>query len=214
MPDELRPLGRVVEHDERSRAFAVQPAAAPLKTVVHQRHVPIFDQGNLGSCTGNAAAGCMATGPWKQRTTEAIAISLYKRATVLDGFPGTYPPTDTGSSGLAVMKAVAERRWIRAYHHAFSMNDALAALQTSPAIIGIDWLEGYDKPGPGGLLTPAGGVRGGHELCIDMIDVDRRLVGGANSWGPLWGDKGRWTMTWDTFAAALAAQGDCTVPIP
>jgi len=30
--------------------------------------------------------------------TEADAVKLYKVATTLDGIPGKYPPTDTGSS--------------------------------------------------------------------------------------------------------------------
>jgi len=209
----MNALGRHVEHDERSRAFAVAAAAAPLKSVLHLRHVPIFDQGDLGSCTGNAAAGCMATGPWKIRTSEKTAVQLYERATQLDSIAGAYPPDDTGSSGLAVMKAVRERGWITGYHHAFSMHAALIALQHTPVIVGVNWYEGFDRPDAHGLLSIAGSVRGGHEPYLLGCDVDAHTVRGANSWGPDWADHGYFEWTWDVFDRLLHEQGDVTVPV-
>ena len=35
---------------------------------------------------------------------EGFAVKLYEDATVVDGYPGEYPPDDTGSSGLAICK--------------------------------------------------------------------------------------------------------------
>ena len=52
-------LGRHVEHDPRSRAFSAGTAA--FKTIRHLRHGKAFDQGDLGSCTGNAMAGVLIT---------------------------------------------------------------------------------------------------------------------------------------------------------
>src|SRR5882672_8003142 len=94
-------LGRHVEHDPRSRAFSAGTAA--IKSVRHKRHGKAFDQGELGSCTGNAMAGVLMTEPlWirGRNLAEADAVALYKTATRLDSVPGTYPPNDTGSSGL------------------------------------------------------------------------------------------------------------------
>jgi hypothetical protein len=54
-------LGRHIEHDPQSRAFSVGTAA--VKTVTYKRHGKPFDQGELGSCTGNAMAGVLMTEP-------------------------------------------------------------------------------------------------------------------------------------------------------
>lgn len=208
----MNALGRHVEHDERSRAFAYT-SAAPIQNVLHARHVPIFDQGDLGSCTGNAAAGCMATGPWKIRTSERTAVQLYERATQIDAIAGAYPPDDTGSSGLAVMKAVSERGWVNAYHHAFGMHAALTALQQTPVIAGINWYEGFDRPDPHGRVAIAGAVRGGHEICLLGVDIVAKTVRAANSWGASWADHGYFTFSWADFDRLLHEQGDVTVPV-
>lgn len=206
-------LGRHVEHDERSRAFAVAEApVATLQTIRHPRHVPIYDQGATSSCTGNAMAGALSSGPWRHHFHEFTAVRLYRLATVLDGFPGTYPPDDTGSSGLAVAKAAQQRDWITGYDHAFSLVAALVALQTTPVIVGFDWLEGYDSPDSRGMIAPGGSVRGGHETCWVGCDMERQEVLGANSWSAAWGDSGYYRMTFATAEAALRSGGDVTVP--
>jgi hypothetical protein len=55
-------LGRHVNHDSRNYAYAlpVLPKAA-IQTVHWQRAIPILDQGQLGSCTGNAGTGFLGT---------------------------------------------------------------------------------------------------------------------------------------------------------
>jgi hypothetical protein len=205
-------LGRHVEHDERSRSFAVGQAA-PIRSVLHRRHVPIYDQGSTGSCTGNALAGALSSGPFRHRFTEPTARRVYSAATRLDDVDGHWPPDDTGSSGLAVCKVAKAKGWISRYEHAFSLDQALAALSNGPVLVGITWLEGCDSPGPSGLVRYAGDVRGGHEVCAVGIDSTGQTVRFANSWGSGWGDHGYFQMTWDDLRAALADSGDVTVPI-
>src|SRR5215218_3923484 len=73
-PDAPYGMGRQVNHDPRSRQFAFRaPPKVELRAVRYERHVPIFDQGNLGSCTGNAAVGCLATGEYFATINEADA---------------------------------------------------------------------------------------------------------------------------------------------
>jgi hypothetical protein len=208
-------LGRLVEHDERSWNF--QAARAPqLVSVEHKRRARPFDQGQIGSCTGNALTGCLDTAPFTHsRLGERTALKLYSLATQLDGSPGTYPPDDTGSSGLAVCKAAVQLKYISGYTHAFGLQHALEALTLGPVITGIPWFDSFDQP-VGGLLSisPNAGIRGGHEIEVNLISVEHRLVGGFNSWGPDWGLHGRWLMSWDTWSECLAQQGDVTCPIP
>src|SRR5581483_12008172 len=160
-------LGRNVDHDERSKAFPAM--IAPLRTVRHERHCPPFDQGELGSCTGNAMAGALMTDPFYQdgrSLTEKDAVELYAEATRLGRFPGVYPPDDTGSSGLAVAKAAKREGYISSYRHAFGLQQALGALVVGPVITGVKWYSSFDQPLPTGeiQLTDDAFVRGGHEI--------------------------------------------------
>jgi hypothetical protein len=212
-------LGRMVEHDSRSRAFEATTRAAPLVSKAWTRHIAPFDQGDLGSCTGNAMAGCLATEPFFMAgrvVDEALAVQLYSAATRLDYVPGHYPPEDTGSSGLAVAKAAARLGLVSSYHHAFGLHGALAALgHVGPVVIGVNWYESFDSPqGPHAELVASGSVRGGHEVQLLAVDLDQKLVRGCNSWGNGWGDGGYFTMGFSTLERLLAEQGDCVVPVP
>jgi hypothetical protein len=209
-------LGRLLDHDPRSRAYPAE-AQVPIKTVLWARHSPILDQGPLGSCTGNAAAGWLATDsearPGRTDITEALAVEIYSKATHLDRFRGVYPPTDTGSSGLAVAKAMKRLGLTSGdYRHAFGLQHALAALQMGPVLVGMQWLTGCDKPEPSGQVHYKGAIRGGHEILLRGYDTTTELLTFDNSWGPGWADHGSFYMTADDFAVALTNHGDVTVP--
>lgn len=214
-------LGRHVNHDDRSRAYVVVGREAwSLASVQHPREIPIFDQGALGSCTGNAAVGALGTGGLYDGIGghapfgEEMAVSVYSAATVIDGSPGTYKPDDTGSDGLSVAKVLKTRGYISGYRHAFSLNAALTALQDDAVITGINWYEGFDSPDSSGLVTISGSVRGGHEVVVDGIDVVKKIVWATNSWGPDWGLAGRFCFSWNDWGRLLSEQGDVTVLVP
>jgi hypothetical protein len=213
-------LGRHVNHDPRSRRFPVR-ADVPIVSVRHERHVPIFDQGERGSCTGNAAVGCMATGSFFESVIdphfpfdEGGAVMCYSRATQLDNYPGTYPPEDTGSDGLSVAKALVEAGEISGYEHAFSLDQALQALMTRPVIVGVNWMNDMFIPDANGYVTPTGSLAGGHEFVMDSYDHAAQVVGFTNSWGTSWGAGGRFFMRADDFASLLAQDGDVTSFVP
>ena len=212
----LKFLGRHIEHDPASRQFPAAQAAA-LKTVTHERKCAPFDQGQLGSCTGNAMAGLLMTVPYfdpnRPALNEATAVSIYEAGTKLDKIPGSYPPHDTGSSGLAVMKAAKKMGFIKAYHHAFGLQHALAALVLGPVITGVNWYEGFDNPDANGLVHVTGAVRGGHEFEVVAIDVEKKTVTACNSWGTGWGKNGFFTFSWADWDRLLKEQGDVTVAV-
>lgn len=214
-------LGRHIEHDPKSLFYAVEDRLfGPIATVFWSRRTLILDQGELGSCTGNAMTGWLGCSPFADKFPnvdtfdEKFAVQLYERATQLDNVPGQYPPDDTGSTGLAVAKAAKAEGYISAYHHAFTTKGMLRALQHGPVIIGINWYEGFDNPDPDGIVSIAGVVRGGHEVLVRGVDLESGLLHLDNSWGPLWGAKGSFSMTLDTWARLRREGADVTVPVP
>jgi len=210
-----RRLGRHVEHDARSRNFPA--AVAPIADVKHVRHGKAFDQGDLGSCTGNAMAGAMMTEPYYthgRTLLEANAVQLYELATHYDRVAGGYPPDDTGSTGLAVAKAAKKEGYITAYTHAFGLDHALGALTLGPVIAGINWYDSFDTPHATGEcpLTSHATVRGGHEIELFGLDVENQQIWCYQSWGPTWGGlhNGTFWFSFDTFKQLLAEKGDVT----
>jgi hypothetical protein len=226
--ERLRPLsprlGRHVLHDSESRRYAFDTTGLTIKSVRHQRHVPVFDQGDLGSCTGNAAIGCLATGsyyatlPVKRSSfknlDERDAVACYSAATKLDDDPDNYPPVDTGSTGLDVAKVLTQAGLISGYQHTFSLDDALKALQVTPLICGTVWLSGMEETNAQGLVSVAGGELGGHEYIADEYDSQRGWVGFQNSWSAGWGVGGRFYLQAEDFGALLERDGDVTVFTP
>jgi len=223
-------LGRHVQHDPRSLAFAhgVLPKSA-IKSVDWTRRAPIFDQGNLGSCTGNAAAGLVGTDcaarPGLTSVTidggvlpvdETLAVKVYSLATTLDEFKGQYPPTDTGSSGLGAAKALVKLGLATAYNHAFSLDALKSALQSGPVMVGTVWLESmFDVDAKTGhvVVDRKSQVAGGHEYVISAYDASAATFRIDNSWGESWGaDRGSAWFAEADMQWLLSQDGDVTVP--
>jgi hypothetical protein len=233
-------LGRHVEHDPRSLAYAhgVLPKSA-VKSVEWTRRIPILDQGNLGSCTGNAGTGVLGTDSAGRTAStsvtitpagaaashgvfvagtydldEAFAICLYKLATILDGISGTYPPTDTGSTGLGVAKALKALGLAGSYTHAFSIAALNSAVQSGAVLLGIVWPQSaFDTANDGRILVDkTSPIAGGHELELCKYDASTGEYWVPNSWNTTWGDKGWGYFTAADLAWLLSQQGDVTVP--
>lgn len=216
-------LGRIVNHDPRSRDYPAALSRYPRK-VLWRHSAAVLDQGQLGSCTGNALTQLLNTTiAGKARLAgaksnsylkEKQAIAFYSRATQIDNIAGQYPPTDTGSSGLAVAKAGVEAGFFSSYTHAFGFNQFVGAIQLSPVITGTTWYQGMFTPDADGYIWPTGKVAGGHEYVILGYDpLGKGKVTMLNSWSKSWGRNGRAYMRGDIYAELLAQQGDVTVPV-
>ena len=69
-------LKRNVYHDSRSRSFAFDTTGKTLSSVTHARFIPILNQGQLGSCTGNAGIGALGTDPLYKTIAPGSRYSL------------------------------------------------------------------------------------------------------------------------------------------
>jgi hypothetical protein len=226
------PLGRHVQHDPRSRGFPA-PRAVAVASVVHHLYGRPLNQGMLGSCTGNALTHTLNTlprrqRPWKTRRvrSETDAINVYKLATELDDVPGTYPPQDTGSTGLAVCKAGQQLGLLDRYDHAFGLDHLLGAVQEVAVIVGTNWYQGMFTPDADGFVAPGVGdtVAGGHEYAVLGVDVQAEFLWLVQSWGigwgvtPPWAPGSKWAgffkLRFPVMERLLGEDGDCTVPVP
>ena len=207
-------LGRLVEHDPRSRTFRAATIAVKPRTVMWAHQAPVLDQGDIGQCTGAAMAQWLNTDYGGGRRLDiGDATDLYRLATRLDGFPGVYPPDDTGSSGLAVCKAARKLGYITAYRWTFSFQSFLSALSRSPLLVGTIWTESMFTPDRDLFIKPAGDPVGGHEYLMVGVNVEGQYVTLLNSWGESWGYRGRARITFADMALLLAQQGDVKIPI-
>jgi hypothetical protein len=224
-------LGRHVHHDSESRRYRVaRPEGVALTSVRHESFIDILDQGQLGSCTGNAGLSAVYHRPYVDSDiehfpafsdTEADAVGLYSAATKIDPFAGEYKPTDTGSDGLSIAKVLKAKGVISGYLWAFTLDEALAQLMQTPLITGVPWLNSMFNTTTAGhaghvVINETSGLAGGHEICVDELVVGSDpgradwFVGGPNSWGTSWGDGGRWYWTVPEWGWLLAQQGDVT----
>lgn len=229
LPDNPRRLGRHRVWDaldalpERDAADLID-VFTPIRTVHHQEFVPVFDQGQLGSCTANAALGTLVTAPFGHAGvayTEADAVALYELETQLDDsqIPGGYPPDDTGSTGPWSMLALEKQRKIRSFTHTRSPHHALLLLNRGPISIGVTWFASmFDVQHlPSGQsvirVDPNSDVAGGHQVCIVGNDTHAQMVCVRNSWGTGWGDDGHALLSWSDLKFLFANGADAVQPI-
>jgi hypothetical protein len=229
-------LGRNIRLDSRSLDYAVQPVGVTVTSIRHAQSIDVLDQGQVGSCTGNASCSCAYHAPfyapgapdWSYAPSEVGARSWYHQNTVEDGYQGTWnvdgTGDDTGSDGLTSSKVAKEAGIVSGYRAALDLDSSLQALMTAPGITGIPFYNSMFDAGSDGLMTvtASSGLAGGHELCVDEIvaadalgnGTGKLLVGGPNSWGTSWGAQGRWYLTGDDWWSLRKQDGDVYFWVP
>jgi hypothetical protein len=216
-------LGRHKAHDSRSLQYKA-PAKSPrkLSSVRHELLIPVLNQGDIGACTGFAGAEAVSTRDY-WGLTESIftkddpnlfGVRLYSEATIIDPWPGSYKPDDTGSDGLSVAKVLKTMGLISGYMHATSVEACLTALAERPVMIGIGWRTNMFDPKADGMLDIGGVVEGGHEVLLDELDIANQRVGLRNHWTETWGLKGRAYLSIKDLDTLLKDDGDCTILVP
>lgn len=205
---------RIIEFDERSRAYPVTEVAGE---EIHSwtwrlTRDFVIDQGAEGACVGFAMANMMMAAPYEHRfgkepETERVAREgIYWRAQQIDQWPGgSYPganPFYEGTSILAGLKVLKEMGFISGYRWSFSLADLVRGLvHVGPAVLGLPWFMDCYTPDADGRIRPTGAWIGGHAIVargvrlrwsnyngrFSGLNLERSEVILRNSWGPKWG---------------------------
>ena len=216
IPFEDHRLGRHILHDPKSWEYQEdlpRMAASKLKDVQHRIYDPLPEPiQRVGCCT--MVAECQMGNVKGNRKKGQIldmdvAVQGYSLATKLDPYPGTYPPTDTGSSGLSAAKAACQMGIATRYDWYFNMAALLTALQLHPISFGGNWHYDMfrattDRP----LVHPTGEIAGGHQWIISGYRANAKLLVGECWWGKEFGRTGRFYISEKDFGDLFAARGD------
>lgn len=215
-------LGRHVVHDPRSRAYAmrVSSTALPARSFRHKIFGPTPNPNQvIGCCTG--VDQCVRADAQGNRIRGKIldmedAVKVYSRATQLDPWEGSYPPNDTGSSGLAAAKAAKEAGIIDRYEWIFETtpgaDNVLAALRQHPVGVGTLWTNDMFHPDPRTLLVePTGAIAGGHQWSVIGYSKRFDAFEGFCWWGSGFGAGGMFRIARRHLGFLLSQDGDAHV---
>lgn len=224
--------GRGVERDQASRRFAIarRVEVEPVwpVTKLWNYNGPLLDQFYLGACTGFSATYLLntavnsemrpAVGGRRPYLREPFAINTYSIATSNDPWPGAYPPEDTGSSGLAAMKALQIQGRIDSYWWAFTFDELVHGAMYGPLSVGSWWRGDMMDVDTEGYIHYSGDYYGGHQWTVLGVNMRGRYFTGINSWGA-WGMRnragaktGRFRISFDDMRALMAEDGDVVQP--
>ena len=177
-----RRLDRLVEFDERSRAFPVS-ATIPAQAIARSRSHPLglhLDQGAEGACVEFGLCHEMAASP--VRVAEAIVRAITREHAIYypaqrdDPWPGgSYPgasPVYEGTSVLSGLKRVVALGYATGYRWCFGLADVVMALgNKGPVVFGLVWMQGMASPDARGFITATGASLGGHCVLGKAIKV-------------------------------------------
>jgi hypothetical protein len=156
-----------------------------------------LNQGQVGSCTGNAGVKSISIAPFVGNYSETDALNYYSQATKRDNgcactastCSGSYPPNDTGSSGDSVYTCMQQAGILKGFTQADTFIDLMAGLNAGRVcILGANWYNSMFSPLASGQLkvTTSSGLAGGHEFVIIGHDSVNSRTWMLNSWG-YWG---------------------------
>jgi hypothetical protein len=185
-------LGRHVVHDERSRNFTLARTAidrSTWKDKAIRLYEPIPNPNQtVGCCTGVAKASQFnAIGNRKTGVVLNLynAESIYSLASSIDIWEGQWPPTDTGSSGVASAKAAQQLGLGGGYYWEFGGADGIVQqiMRGRVMSVGTRWdYKMFDRDSDNRIHL-GGQTAGGHQWVARGYDVDRDWVLGRCWWG-------------------------------
>lgn len=210
-------LGRNIVHDQRSRSFPM--ATTVDRSTWRDKSIRLYDplpnpNQRVGCCTG--VAKCSQLNAVGNRVKGRVlgmadAEAIYSRNTEIDPWDGNWPPTDTGSSGLASAKTAVEKGLASGYRWLFGGADEVIQNVVEGRVISVgtywhwDMFEASNGVHEGlPVVRPGGGLAGGHQYVIRGYDPEKDYALGR-CW---WGDFRDFWITRPDLDALLRNSGD------
>lgn len=173
---------------------------------------PVLNQGDSPRCVAYGSA-LMRTSSQFHDARRILGFDpeeLYARCKEVDGWAGdgTYPRVALEilrSRGMLVSTSrveaeVGQARPIEAYARLRTLDEVKAAVyQFGSAGVGSPWYRAWFTPGRDGLVGPPDIDDGGHFWTVVGWSDTRAAFRAQNSWGPEWGDRGRFWMPYAYF---------------
>jgi hypothetical protein len=207
-------MGRAfISHDDRNRDFPMRALVgdAPIREKVWRRG-QAYDQGRTSQCVAYEGKGKLNTAPFSafepyDTRSRYSTDAFYAGAQANDQWPGE---AYDGTSALGMLRHLQQQGIIAEYRWCFGLDDVLRTISNhGPVGVGAWWRGGMWEPDPQShLLSYSGSYVGGHQFEAFGVHPDVEEVECMNSWGPLWGDRGRFRMKFDQFALLLDDDAD------
>lgn len=223
-----------ITHDLQEQLRKNRPIVVPYRADLRSQCPPVFNQGELGSCSANA--GCTNI-VMVLKKPEVVLSRLYmyyqeraKEGTITEDsgaqmrdickvavkgvceenfFP--YVIQDFAKAPTAAANADSVNHKVTAYHSVRTLAEIKQAIGVNgqAVLMGMDVFESFeDEPIAltGKMSMPKANEQnlGGHAVLIVGYDDLRKVLIVRNSWGDKWGDKGYFYMPYDYVLAGFA----------
>ena len=202
---ERKRLDRIAHFDPRSKDHGIRGAGdGQFRTKFWDLRVTL-DQGTEGACVGYGLTHALICDPVPMHQLDGrfAREQIYWEAQRIDPWPGgSYPgavPYYEGTGVLDGVKAAHKLGYFDSYKWAFGLRDLIEGVgHVGPAILGLIWFAGMERPTWRGYIFPVGPDLGGHCLICRGVDIPRQRFLLHNSWGNGWGRGG---SCWISFRA-------------
>lgn len=161
----------------------------------------VFNQGKYGSCVGQGFTAAGEHEDGIQTLGEIWALDFYFAVQKVDSYPGGEysgaKPRVGGTSIEDALELAYKIGYIEGFCRARTVEEAMIGIgYYSTAIFGMMWTDGMMTPDKQGICRPIGRKAGGHCIAGTIVNLDKEIIGGPNSWGPVWNKTkvGYWFM--------------------
>jgi hypothetical protein len=208
-------LGRAfISHDPRNWNYPARSLFAAEAPIIERvwRRGGAYNQGPTPHCVAHTAKGMLNTAPFSafepyHRRSKYPTVEWYSEFQKRDQWPGEAYDGTSAQGALAYLVEIGK---ISEYRWCYGIDDVLRTLShVGPVGVGAWWRSGMWDPDPKShLISYAGTYDGGHQFEAIGVHPAVEEVECMNSWGDEWGDRGRFRMKFDQFAALLADDAD------
>jgi len=209
-------LGRRFSPDERDKGYQMArllPRVVMPTSKTWRIAGANLDQGDTGTCVGNAWTNFLRSAPIQTSATEQMAFNIYDLAIKLDEWTDNDEDFERqmGTSVRAGAQAVMSMSRLKSYIWSSTLQPVVEwVLLNGPVVMGTNWYTSMFSPNNDGLITitPRSRVEGGHAYLLRGVNTKTALASFCNSWGENWGKSGNFFMSFKDLERLILEDGE------